>query len=242
MQLLASIVFTAFLFVWTFFYAIFYVIAAALSPFHVRYQLAQFWAKVILAALKLLCRLDYRVEGWENLPQGNHIFLMKHSSAWETITQMAFFPPLVWVMKREILWIPFVGWGCKLARCIAIDRKAGASAVNQVLAQGKERLASGAWIMIFPEGTRMPPGETRKYGVSGALLASQAGKLIVPVAHDAGYYWPRRGLLKKPGTIVVRIGPPIEAAGRDPRQINEEAQRWMEAEVAAIRARAERHA
>jgi 1-acyl-sn-glycerol-3-phosphate acyltransferase len=239
MQWLASLIFTAFLFVWTFFYAIFYVLAASLSPWRTRYALAQFWAVVILKALKLLCRLDYKVEGWENLPAGNHIFLMKHSSAWETIAQMAFFPPLVWVMKREIMWIPFVGWGCKLAKCIAIDRKAGASAVNQVLAQGKARLDMGAWIMIFPEGTRMPAGETRKYGVSGALLASKTGVKIVPVAHDAGYFWPRRGLLKKSGMITVRIGPPIEAAGRDVRQINDETQQWMEAEVARIRTSAE---
>ncbi len=239
MQWLASLLFTAFMFLWTFCYAIFYVVAASLVPWRTRYALAQFWAVVNLKALKLLCRLDYKVEGWENLPAGNHIFLMKHSSAWETIAQMAFLPPLVWVMKREIMWIPFVGWGCKLANCIAIDRKAGASAVNQVLAQGKARLDMGAWIMIFPEGTRMPAGETRKYGVSGALLASKTGAKIVPVAHDAGYYWPRRGLLKKAGVITVRIGPPIEAAGRDARLINEDTQRWMEAEVASIRAAAE---
>jgi 1-acyl-sn-glycerol-3-phosphate acyltransferase len=228
------------LFVFIFVFAIVYVVAASPSPFRVRFALQRFLARTVLGALKLLCRLDYRVEGWENMPTGNHVILMKHSSAWETIAQMALFPPLVWVMKREILWIPFVGWGCKLARCIAIDRKAGASAVNQVLTQGKERLASGAWVMIFPEGTRMAPGETRKYGVSGALLASQAGVKIVPVAHDAGYFWPRRGLLKLPGTITVKIGQPIDAAGRDPRELNEQTQAWIEGAVAELRARVTR--
>ena len=117
---------------------------------------------------------------------------------------MILFPPLVWVMKREILWIPFVGWGCMLAQCIAIDRKAGAAAVNQVLAQGKDRMERlGAWVLVFPEGTRMAPGETRRYGSSGTLLAAQEGCKIVPVAHNAGYFWPRRGLLKKRGTIRV---------------------------------------
>jgi 1-acyl-sn-glycerol-3-phosphate acyltransferase len=231
MQWLASLVFTSFMFLWTLLYAIFYVIAASFLRPRGRYALAQFWAVVILRALKLLCRLDYRIEGSEHMPPGAHVVLMKHSSAWETIAQMAFLPPLVWVMKREILWIPFVGWGCMLAGCIAIDRKAGASAVNQVVDQGKERLARGLSVMIFPEGTRMPAGETRKYGASGALLAAAAGVKVVPIAHDAGYYWPRRGLLKKAGTISVVIGPPIEAAGRDAREINAEVQTWIEANI-----------
>jgi 1-acyl-sn-glycerol-3-phosphate acyltransferase len=111
----------------------------------------------------------------------------------------------------------------------AIDRGAGKSAVQSVLDQGKQRLDEGKWIVIFPEGTRMPPGETRRYGVSGALLAARNDRLIVPVAHDAGYFWPRRGLYKKPGTIRVVIGPPIAAAGREPREVNEEAQAWIEA-------------
>ena len=114
-------------------------------------------------------------------------------------------------------------------KCIATDRGAGHRAVNQVLDQGRDRLAApGIWVLIFPEGTRMAPGETRKYGMSGALLASQAGVKLVPVAHNAGDYWPRRGLLKKPGLIRVVIGPWIEAAGRDPRELNLEVQRWIE--------------
>jgi 1-acyl-sn-glycerol-3-phosphate acyltransferase len=173
------------------------------------------------------------VEGRENLPaDGQHVILMKHSSTWETYGIMFLFKPLVWVMKKEILFIPFVGWGCMLARCIAIDRKAGASAVNQVLSQGKHRMEKlGAWILVFPEGTRMAAGETRRYGSSGALLAAQQGCKIVPVAHNAGYFWPRRGLLKKRGVIRVIIGPPIEASGRDVREVNDEAQKWIEAHV-----------
>jgi 1-acyl-sn-glycerol-3-phosphate acyltransferase len=178
-----------------------------------------------------LCGIRYTVEGRENLPPGNHVIFMKHSSTWETFGIMILFPPLVWVMKREILWIPFVGWGCLLASCIAIDRKAGASAVNQVLAQGKDRMARGAWILVFPEGTRMAAGETRRYGSSGTLLAAQENRKIVPVAHNAGYFWPRRGVLKKRGTIRVIIGPPIEAAGRDAREVNNEAQAWIESHV-----------
>jgi 1-acyl-sn-glycerol-3-phosphate acyltransferase len=189
------------------------------------------WAIVILRVLKWTCRLDYRVEGAENIPAGNHIALWKHSSSWETIAMAVVFPRQVWVLKRELLWVPAVGWGIRQLHAIAIDRKSGHSAVGQVVEQGKQRLEEGDWIIIFPEGTRTPAGQTRKYGASGALLASAAGCFIVPVAHNAGRYWPRRGLLKKPGTIRVVIGPPIPAANRDAREINREAQAWIEATV-----------
>ncbi|MCB1625406.1 MAG: 1-acyl-sn-glycerol-3-phosphate acyltransferase [Pseudomonadales bacterium] len=231
MQWLASLVFTSYLFVWTPLYGLFYVAASPFLSFHGRYKLARFWARSILKGLKVICRLDYRLEGIENIPAEPGVFYMKHSSAWETIAQMALFPPLVWVMKREVLRIPIVGWGCTLAGCIAIDRKSGTTAVTQILAQGKERFERGAWVMVFPEGTRLPPGETRKYGVSGALLAQACQKLIVPIAHDAGYFWGRRAFAKKPGTITVRVGPPIQTAGREPRDINAQAQAWIEANV-----------
>ncbi|HEY1726067.1 MAG TPA: lysophospholipid acyltransferase family protein [Steroidobacteraceae bacterium] len=227
-QRLGSLVFTAFFLLWTFFYAIFFVLACLLLPFRGRFALARLWARVILAVLKITCRLDYRVEGAERLPAGNHIALIKHSSSWETVAQAVLLPPHVWVLKRELTWIPFVGWGIRQLHAIAVDRGAGPAAVRSVIEQGKARLAEGEWIVVFPEGTRMPPGETRRYGVSAALLAAETGKLIVPVAHDSGYYWPRRGLWKRSGTIRVVIGPPIEAAGRNPRDINAEAQSWIE--------------
>src|ERR1700740_2759137 len=138
------------------------------------------------------------------------------------------FPRQVWVLKRELLWIPVVGWGIRQLHGIAIDRKSGHSAVGQVVEQGKQRLDEGDWIMIFPEGTRMPLGQTRRYGVSATLLASERNKLIVPVAHNAGRYWPRRGWMKKPGTVRVVIGPPSEAAGRDPRETHRQGQGWVE--------------
>ena len=229
MQWLRSLLFTIFLFVWTGCYAVFFVIAASLSPFRGRAALARVWGKVLLAVLRVTCRLDYRIEGRENVPPGNHVALVKHSSSWETFAQVMLVPDQVWVLKRELMWVPFLGWSLKLMRAIAVDRGAGGAAVRGVLEQGKKRLAQGEWIVIFPEGTRMPPGETRRYGVSGALLAAENNRLIVPIAHDAGYYWPRRGLFKKPGTIRVVIGPPIAANGREPREINAEAQAWIEA-------------
>ena len=233
MQFLGSLVFTAFFFLWTFFYAIFFVLAGLVLPFPKRFQLARVWASVLLWALKRTCRLDYVVEGRENIPAGNHIALWKHSSSWETIAMAVVFPRQVWVLKHELLWIPFVGWGIRQLRAIGINRGSKHTAVSQIVTQGKQRLAEGDWVIIFPEGTRMAMGETRRYGVSGAMLASETGKLIVPVAHDAGRYWPRRGLLKKAGRIHVWIGPPIEAAGRDARVVNEEAQRWIEGKIAS---------
>ena len=228
MQILGSLFFTAFLYAWTFVYAIVFVAVAAFLPFPRRFGLARAWAVVLLAVLKRACRLDYQVEGRENIPPGSHVALWKHSSAWETLAISAVFPRQVWVLKRELLWIPVVGWAIRLLHGIAIDRGSGHTAVNQVVEQGRQRLDEGDWVVIFPEGTRMPVGETRRYGVSGALLASKTGALVVPVAHNAGYFWPRRRLLKKPGTVRVVIGPPIECADRDPRAINEEAQQWIE--------------
>jgi len=234
MQLIGSLFYTVFLFAWTFFYAIFFVIACSFLPFRKRFILARVWGLVLLRVLKWTCRLDYRIEGRENLPPGNHIALWKHSSSWETIAMAVVFPRQVWVLKRELTWIPVVGWGIRQLHAIAIDRKSGHSAVGQVVEQGKQRLDEGDWIMIFPEGTRMPLGQTRRYGVSGTLLAVERNRLIVPVAHNAGSYWPRRGWMKKPGTIRLVIGPPIEPAGRDVREINKQVQDWIEDMVARL--------
>jgi 1-acyl-sn-glycerol-3-phosphate acyltransferase len=228
MLFLRSLAFTGFFLLWTFCFGVFFVLASLLLPFRGRFALARAYAHSVLVVLRWICGLDYRVEGRENLPAGNHIALIKHASSWETVAQMVLLPPQVWVLKRELMWLPVIGWGLLLLRSIAVNRGAGGSAVKSVLEQGRARLAEGKWVVIFPEGTRMPPGETRRYGVSGALLAAETGRLIVPVAHDAGYFWPRRGLIKKPGTIRVVIGPPIAAAGRDPRDVNAEAQDWIE--------------
>lgn len=229
MQFIASLLYTTFFLLFTFAYAIFFVVVAPFMPLRARFRLAGVWARVLLSALRVICRLDYRVEGRDNLPAEPCIVLMKHSSSWETFAQAALLPPQAWVLKRELTWIPFVGWGIRLLHAIAIDRGAGGAAVRQMIDQGRERLAAGMWIVVFPEGTRMAPGQTRRYGVGGAAVASETGARVVPVAHNAGYFWPRRGLMKKPGTIRVVIGAPIATKGRDPREINEEAQRFIEA-------------
>jgi 1-acyl-sn-glycerol-3-phosphate acyltransferase len=233
MQLLGSLLFTLLLFLTTAVFGVI-VLASAWLPIHARYAIPRIWAQSLFAMLKILCRLDYTVEGREHLPNEPFISMWKHSSTWDTIAQMLVVPPAAWIVKREVIWIPIVGWAVATFRPIAIDRSAGGSAVKQVVAQGRERFAEGLGVLIYPEGTRMAPGETRKYGVSGALLASQTGRLVVPIAHNSGYFWRRRGLLKRPGTIRLVIGPPIDPAGLDARQINERAQRWIEATIAEI--------
>jgi 1-acyl-sn-glycerol-3-phosphate acyltransferase len=174
------------------------------------------------------------VEGRERIPSGNHIVMSNHTSAWETVAQFLIFPPQVWVLKRELLWIPFIGWGLKLLRPISINRGAGHRAVTQVVDQGRARLADGLWIIIFPEGTRVVAGEKRKYGVGGALLATSANRFVVPLSHNAGDFWVRRGILKKRGTVRVIIGEPIDATGKDPRRLNEEVRQSIDAGLARI--------
>ncbi len=231
-QWLGSIVFTTYLFLSVPFYSIF-AFAAVLVPGVRPFSVARVWARSVLGLLERLCGLDYRVEGLEHLDRQNCVVLLKHSSAWETIAQCVIFPPRqAWVMKRELLWVPILGWVLALFAPIAIDRKGGRRAVEQVLAQGRQRLEDGFWVMVFPEGTRVAIGEKRRYGISGALLAATTGRPVIPVAHDAGRYWPRRGLLKQAGTIRVAIGPPIDTAGRDARDINVEVETWIDAKLA----------
>lgn len=233
-MLLRSVLFTVVLFLSVALWSV-VVVIGRLWGYAVAYDLTVGWARWVLAVCERMCGLRYVVEGMENLPRENSVVLLKHSSAYETIAQWVLFPRQTCVLKKEILWTPFLGWAVAGVKPIAINRQAGRQAVEQVIQQGRERLGQGLWVMIFPEGTRMPAGETRKYGVSGALLAIEAGKLLVPVAHNAGDYWPRRGWLKRPGTVTFRIGKPVDPAGREPREVNAEIQQWIEAEVAAMR-------
>lgn len=231
-----SLAFTTFMFGSVAVYGLVVVLAAPFGHRRV-YRMVRGWAHATLALLERCCGLGYCVEGLERLPRDNAVVLLKHSSAWETIAQIEIFPVQTWVLKRELLWAPVLGWVLLLLKPIAIDRRGGRAAVQQVVEAGRRRLDEGLWVMIFPEGTRVPAGQVRRYGMSGALLARAAGRPVVPVAHNAGDFWPRRGLLKRPGKIRVVIGPPVPTAGRDPRDINEDVQRWIEATLREIRGR-----
>lgn len=233
MQLLRSLVYTTLLFLVTLAFGVAVLVSAAMPlTIEQRYVLPRWWGLSLTWLCKVICGLGYVVEGRENLPDRPFVSLWKHSSTWDTLAQMFVVPPASWLLKREVTWIPVVGWAVQTYRPIAIDRGAGHSAVQQVVKQGRERLASGMGVIVYPEGTRVAPGQTRKYGVSGALLASQTGAPVVPIAHTSGYYWPRRSFLKKPGTIRVVIGPAIDPTGLDPREINERAQQWIESTIA----------
>ena len=189
----------------------------------------------LLWAGGVICGMKVVVEGQENIPDEASVIMIKHTTTLETYGHVSMFPRTSWVVKREILWAPIIGWAMGLVlQPIAIKRSAGASSVKQVIRQGKERLANGIWVTIFPEGTRVPPGETRKYGVSGAALAKEANVMIVPVAHNAGDYWQRREFAKRPGTVHFCIGPPISAEGRPPKETNLVVQDWIETKMGEI--------
>lgn len=234
LQLIRSILFTGLFFVCTALYAVPVLLLGWALPFNARWAIARNWAGVNLWLLKALCGLDFIVEGREHIPGGCHVAMWKHASTWETIAQAVVFPAQCWVLKHELMWIPLVGWALRIMQPIDINRAAGSAAVKQVIAQGKQRLQSGRWVVVFPEGTRAAVGEVKKYGLSGALLAIEAGVKIVPVAHTAGYFWPRRGWLKRPGTIRVVIGAPIDAQGRDARELNAQVQTWIESTLERI--------
>ena len=227
-QWIGSIAFTFYLFVSVPIFALLPLLLA-FGNWEMRFFGIRWWVNSVFFVLRVCCGLDFRVEGRENLPAQNGVLLVKHSSAWETIAQLVIFPRQTWVLKRELMWLPFFGWVLAVMRPIAIDRSARGAAVAQVIEHGSARLAEGFWVVVFPEGTRVPAGEQRRYGLSGALLASKTGAPIVPVAHNAGDFWPRRSWLKRPGTIRVVIGEPIDAAGREPREINADARAWIEA-------------
>jgi len=213
-----------------------FIFLCAVFPFSVRFALARAWGKSMLVVGRFLCGLDYAIAGLENIPDSPCVFMIKHTTVFETYAQLAFFPQQTWVLKRELLWIPVFGWGLAAMRPIAINRKSGRTAVTQVIEQGKDRLANGISLSIFPEGTRVGAGETKRYGVSGAAVAMAAGVSIIPVAHNAGDFWPRRGLRKLPGLIRVCVGPPIDPAGRKPKETNLIVQEWVENTMVDIRA------
>lgn len=233
MSWLRSLLFTAGLFLSVPVHATGVLLAA---PFGHRacYRVAVNWAELNLWLLDKLCGLRFEVEGREHVPTSPCVLYWKHESVFETMAGALLFPPQTWVVKRELMWLPFFGWGLAALRPIAINRQAGRTAVRQVLEQGRRRLADGLFVVIYPEGTRVLPGHERRFGISGAALAKSAGVPIVPVAHNAGDFWPRRSLLKSPGTIKVVVGPPIDTAGRSHEEITRLGRDWIATTVDRI--------
>ena len=193
------------------------------------------YCRLTLRAGRFFCGMEPQVEGIENIPDKPCVIMIKHTSTLETYWHVTVFPPTAWVIKHSVRRVPLLGWTIqRLLHPIFIDREARHSAVKKVIREGRKKLDAGIWVTIFPEGTRMPPGETRRYGISGAALAREAGCQIVPVAHNAGDYWGRRSIIKRPGKVRFVIGPPIDAAGREPKETNRIVQDWIESKMHEI--------
>jgi 1-acyl-sn-glycerol-3-phosphate acyltransferase len=204
-------------------------------PYRHRYYWTSRWNVFVIWAAKVVCGIRYQVRGMENLPDGPAVLLSKHQSAWETIFYLMVMPrPLVYVFKKEIMYIPFFGWGIGLLRMIPIDRSKGRDAIAQIVAHGRRRLADGQWIIMFPEGTRSPVGGKNKYKLGGARLAVETGTPVVPIAMNSGECWPRKAFIKKPGLITVSIGRPIAPDGMTQNQLMDKVEHWIESEMRVI--------
>ena len=203
-------------------------------PYATRYRFAHQWTRFNLWWLEKTCGLNYRVTGTDNIPETPCVIMAKHQSAWETMALQKLFPPQVWVMKREIFWLPLFGWAIAAMEPIAIDRASGRKAVNQIVEQGRKKLDDGRWIVIFPEGTRVPPGKKGRYGMGGAILATETGYPVIPVAHNAGEFWKRNDFIKRPGTIDVIIGKPIETTNTEAAVLNQQVEDWIEKRMSEI--------
>ncbi len=216
---------------------IFFSLIAFLSfPFsaHARYRLITGYNHTVIWLARWVLGIRYVVEGREHLPSRPSIILAKHQSAWETVAFLCLFPPVSPVIKQELLNVPFFGWAFRMLSPIAIDRGAGREALKQIVRQGRDKLAQGFWVLVFPEGTRVAPGEKGRYGIGGSWLAAESGAPIVPIAHNAGEVWPKNAFVKRPGTVTVRIGPVIDSTGRSAAELTRAVEAWIETEMARL--------
>jgi 1-acyl-sn-glycerol-3-phosphate acyltransferase len=199
-----------------------------------RYRLITGYNHLVIWLARWVLGIRYVVEGREHLPQQPAIILAKHQSAWETVAFLCLFPPVSPVIKQELLKVPFFGWGFRLLSPIAIDRSAGREALKQIVSQGRDKLAQGFWVLVFPEGTRVAPGEKGKYGIGGGWLAAETGAPIVPIAHNAGEVWPKNAFVKRGGLVTVRIGPVIDSTGKSAAELTRAAEAWIETEMTRL--------
>ena len=230
MAILRSTLFSLLLAVWTVFCGVLVLCTYVLPEkprFKSCYAVCQMWRHGFMAMSQVVLGIHYEIQGREHIAQDPAIYLVKHQSAWETVGLQIWTPPAVFVLKRELLYIPFFGWALWGLRMIWIDRSAGKSALAKIVTQGKQRLRDGLSIIIFPEGTRVAPGKMGKFKAGGAHLASQTGAPVIPVAHNAGELWPRNAFVKRPGKITVRFGPAIDPAGLSEAELNQRVESWI---------------
>ncbi len=234
---LRSCLFNACLAILTLFFA-FLALFSWIFPDTWAYRLVTTWSRFVLFLAKHVCGIRYEVEGLENLPKTNAIVLCKHQSTWETLFMQTLLPRQTWVLKRELLYIPFFGWGLARLKPIAIRRNQ-AHSVQDLLKQGKQALNRGQWVIIFPEGTRVLPHEQKKYARSGAALALETGYPLLPIAHNAGHCWPKNSFLRYPGLVSVKIGEPLfPLPGISSQALNKTLATWIESESKLLWARA----
>jgi 1-acyl-sn-glycerol-3-phosphate acyltransferase len=193
------------------------------------------WLGWAIGGARTIMGVEYRVTGRENLPLGDvnpAILLVKHQSTYETFLMPTIMPhPLAYVFKKELLYVPFFGWAMGRLDMIHIDRSQRAQAFNKVVEQGKTLLAQGVWIIMFPEGTRIPRGQKGVYKSGGARLAIETGAQVIPIAVTSAKCWPRKALVKYPGVVDVSIGQPIPSLGRKPDELMDQVEQWIEGEM-----------
>ena len=219
----------------TVFWGVLSVLVAWLLPYRARFAfIVGFWTRVSLWWFKVTCAVRWELSGTENIPDTPCIVMCRHESTWETLFLQTLFAPQATLIKRELLWIPFWGWAYWLLQPIAIDRSKPRKALRQLVDKGSQRLAQGIWVALFPEGTRMAPGQPGKFQPGGAVLAAATNAPILVVSHNAGRYWPAHSLRKHPGIIRFAIAPIIETAGKTSKQLNAEAAAVMDELTASL--------
>jgi len=199
-----------------------------------RNKIISLWARSMLWWLRITCNITYQIKGADHIPKTPCVILAKHQSAWETLAFQLIFPAQVYVMKRELLWIPFFGWGLAMTSPIAINRSAGREALKQLVTLGKKRLAAGLWVVVFPEGTRIAPHHHGKFHIGGAWLAAGSKATVLPVAHNAGLFWAKNSFIKKPGVITVSIGEAFNTDSLKADQVNTQVETWIKQEMAQL--------
>ncbi|VAX10423.1 Acyl-CoA:1-acyl-sn-glycerol-3-phosphate acyltransferase [hydrothermal vent metagenome] len=235
MILIRSIIYFILLVITSLVFATAIITVGLLLTYKQRSNIANHWGMLNIWLVAKICGLKYEITGLENIPDSACIIMSKHQSTWDTMFLRGILPPeQAWVLKKELMHVPFFGWGLMAVQAIGIDRKAGRQAINQIIRLGSERLEKGHYVIIYPEGTRVAPGERKKYGISGALLAHKSKYPIIPIAHNAGVFWRRMGLKKYPGTIQVVIGKPIKVDGLKSSEINSLVEEWIESTSATM--------
>jgi 1-acyl-sn-glycerol-3-phosphate acyltransferase len=227
-MMIRSAIFGAVVPIFTIFWSMVCVLSWPL-PLRLRHPVVMTWTNSVVWLLKVICCIDYRIEGWDDIPKDrNGIVMSKHQSSWETFYLPGLFDRTAIILKRELLWVPFFGWGMAVIDPIMINRTDKASSMAQIISKGRKFLQQGRWVLVFPEGTRIPSGHIGRYRMGGARLAADTGYPVLPVAHNAGLYWPRRQFTKRPGTVHVVFGPLIESKGRTAEEVLSLTKDWIE--------------